>query len=175
MKDKHQRKEAALPYVYAALYDHTIAASLFQGAANSMAYAYPPNPMMSSARPYTHGYRCAPYTIPPRSHPTGIPTFVQQPQFHTMPLDIHHPAYAPHVFRTDYQSDLQIQSSTSPLSSLSVSSTGSDEVPTPLINHLSMPSVEVDNFRNYNINSSYETTLLKARKPKLFKPYTSED
>lgn len=217
MKDKRQRIAVAWPY--AAVYaDPTFAASLLQAAANSvgMPYGYAPNPMIpqmpviapqiqqsavsaAAAANHYYGYRYAPYPIPQRN-PTAVPPHAHShaPQLSTPPNGaLPHASYP--SFKSDFQNDI-MQSPASPLSSLSLSPTGSDKMSNPLKsdvplnggllmtaaaqikqeqynnNHSHHTSVHHQvNHHNNNNNNCDQTTLIKSEKPKLFKPYKSEE
>ncbi|XP_055307314.1 segmentation protein even-skipped-like [Sitodiplosis mosellana] len=179
MKDKRQRIAVAWPY--AAVYaDPNFAASLLQAAANSVSMPYyAPNPMIpqmpvipssqisaAAANPYTYGYRYSPYQIPHRN-PTSIPP-------HSLSSPLSTPPSGPIFSRGDLGNGLN-------------SSFGSDYLHSPSspLSPLSMSPVSEKNFQDsqppmlhqisHNNNNIGETTIIKSEKPKLFKPYKSEE
>lgn len=218
MKDKRQRIAVAWPY--AAVYaDPTFAASLLQAAANSvgMPYGYGPNPMLpqmqvmapqmqqsaavaaaAAANHYPYGYRYAPYPIPQRSAP-NVPHSHSQLAGNVAAAGYPMLAGIPHGYtplsipKTQTPPSESMQSPTSPLSSLSLSPTGSDKIVSPLKENghngllMTSPSAHIkqehiqshlNHHHHHHIQAAvaYEqTTLVKAEKPKLFKPYKSEE
>lgn len=210
MKDKRQRIAVAWPY--AAVYaDPTFAASLLQAAANSvgMPYGYPPSPMLpqmpvmpaqiqqsaavaaaaAANCHYPYGYRYAQYSVPQRNGPpmglthshlqpttvTGsanYPILSSVPHGYT-PLNIPKPQTPP--------SD-SMQSPASPLSSISLSPTGSDKMVHSQNGQIMSPSAHVKQetmvshqMANHHMSHFEQTTIVKNEKPKLFKPYKSEE
>lgn len=209
MKDKRQRIAVAWPY--AAVYsDPAFAASILQAAANSvgMPYGYPaspmmPNPMMPaqipqcaapttvSVPPSYSGYRYNPYQIPQRSAPMPpmpVAAMLQsmQPQTAAYPaaLTIPKPNTPPH----------DLQSSSSPHSTLSLSPAGSDHSKyldrslSPIRNPsggLLMTAIPQPQAQSTPISlsssassgsavSSVRVPTVTEPKPKLFKPYKTE-
>lgn len=163
MKDKRQRIAVAWPY--AAVYnDPAFAASLLQAAANSVGMPYyAPNPMipqlpviaptqLSQAGPnhYSYGYRYSPYGIPSQRNPTIIPSHA-----HSLPTPPNGLMFAQDLNNGLNCSDY-MPSPASPLSPLSLSPVS-------------------DSCHIQNNNDITETKLIKNEKPKLFKPYKSED
>ncbi|XP_055920067.1 segmentation protein even-skipped [Eupeodes corollae] len=133
MKDKRQRIAVAWPY--AAVYsDPAFAASILQAAANSvgMPYAYQPNPMlapamqpqMAAASAYS-GYRYTPYHIPPRAAPMQMPPTAQPLAYPTM-LGAIPQGYTQLTIPKPHTPPHDMQSSSSPHSTLSLSPAGSD-------------------------------------------------
>lgn len=205
MKDKRQRSTIVWPYhVYG---DPMLAASLLQAAAG-MSYGYPPNmlpqmPLIPStmqqaaaaaaaaaagAPPapghYGYGYRYAPYAIPQRNAatPGGMvdPAAVHQAamqQPSAYPLTIPH-GYPPQMGMPGKVE--HVQGPASPLSTLSLSPTGSDKLASPtkpdIHNGLLMTaaSVHANDSHLYHSTPLDQTTVVKTEKPKLFKPYKSE-
>lgn len=126
MKDKRQRIAVAWPY--AAVYaDPTFAASLLQAAANSVGMPYyAPNPMIPqipmiapsqipsvATNHYTYGYRYSPYQFPHiPSHTSPSPTSPSGTMFSRGDSELR--------LNTSHLGD-HLQSSTSPLSPLSLS------------------------------------------------------
>lgn len=197
MKDKRQRIAVAWPY--AAVYsDPAFAASILQAAANSvgMPYGYAPNPMLppvipaqipSAAQQFSYGYRYSPYHIPQRTAPMPIPpsAAAAAASYPTMlggipqgyhPLSIPKPQTPPH----------DLQSSSSPHSTLSLSPTGSDHG--KMYDSGSSP-IRSSSGIMHHMNQSHHGLLMTApstptsqqtilptvtEKPKLFKPYKSE-
>lgn len=180
--------------------------------------AYAPNPMIpqmpviaptqiqqaaaaAAANHYSYGYRYAPYPIPQRN-PTAVPPHAHS-QLSTPPNGAL-PNYSSNMFKSDFQSDI-MQSPTSPLSSLSLSPTGSDKLNNPLksdvplnggllmtaaaqikqeqqqqqqmLHHSHHTSAhhQINHHNNNNNNTCDQTTIIKSEKPKLFKPYKSEE
>ena len=179
MKDKRQRIAVAWPY--AAVYaDPNFAASLLQAAATSVSLPYyAPNPMIpqipmipppsipsAAANPYSYGHRYSPYHISHRN-PTSIP-----PHSFSSPLST--PPGGPIFTRGDLSNGLN-------------SSFGSDYLHSPSspLSPLSMSPVSEKNFQDsqphiihqisHNNNNIDGTTIIKSEKPKLFKPYKSEE
>lgn len=187
MKDKRQRIAVAWPY--AAVYaDPTFAASLLQAAANSVAmpYGYGPNPMIpqmpmigssqltatATADHYSYAYRYAPYSIPQRN-PVNIPASGHVTQL-TGPLPV-----SPVGLSNTHPAFLAMPSPTSPLSSISLSPTGSDpdhhhHHQLHNNNHSNIRNHQTSNHMHSDNKNEQITTLIKTEKPKLFKPYKSE-
>lgn len=192
MKDKRQRIAIAFPY-HAVYNDPVLATSLLQAAANSvgMSYGYPPNllpqiPFMATSMQqtavanspahYSYGYRYAPYAIPPRNAGIVDPQ-TQTIQSSAYSLGIPH-GYA-QIGMASTKGD-HTQGPASPLSTLSLSPSGSDKLSSPMKssaadihNGLLMTAPVHSNGDAHSYNSN-QTTILKSEKPKLFKPYKSE-
>lgn len=207
MKDKRQRIAVAWPY--AAVYsDPAFAASILQAAANSvgMPYGYPATTMMPpvmqaqmqqcaapttvSVPPSYSGYRYNPYQIPQRSvHMPPMPvaamlqSMQQQPQTpqYSAALTIPKPHTPPH----------DLQSSSSPHSTLSLSPAGSDHskyldrslspIRNPCGGLLMTAPQQTAQSTPISLSTSASSAVSSVRvatvtepKPKLFKPYKTE-
>lgn len=202
MKDKRQR--IAISWPYAAVYsDPAFAASILQACATSvsMPYGYPAAPIMPpvmqpqipqcaaptamSLQSSYSGYRYNPYQMPQRSAPmpqmpvtAAMIQSMQQPQatHYSAALSIPKLHTPPH----------DLQSSSSPHSSLSLSPAGSDNSKyldghlSPIGNSVdllnsppqSMP-ISLTKSPSSDISSVKEVTVTEP-KPKLFKPYKTE-
>ncbi|XP_055309375.1 segmentation protein even-skipped-like [Sitodiplosis mosellana] len=186
MKDKRQRIAVAWPY--AAVYaDPNFAASLLQAAANSVSMPYyAPNPMIpqmpvippsqipsAAANPYPYGYRYSPYQIPHRNA-MNIPAHSHASPLLTPPSGpIFTRGNLVNGLNTSFGSDY-LQSPSSPMSPLSlspVSDTNSQETQ----QHHQIIHHKNNHNNNNNNNNIGETTIIKSEKPKLFKPYKSEE
>lgn len=163
-----------------------------------------PTQMQQSAAvaAYSYGYRYAQYPIPPRSSANGVP---HAPHAHQIPQNLsHNPAYPVLNSMGQGYTPLSIpkvqtppselmESPTSPESSLSLSplSLASGKMNSPIkesnAHHgLLMTAPENNNHHtshqhqhtSHHIHhqTNYEqTTIVKSEKPKLFKPYKSEE
>lgn len=108
-------------------------------------------PTQISAAHYPYGYRYAPYSIPQTATPNES-----------------HLPYPSSVFKTDFQTDLTLQNRTSPLSSVSLSPTGSDK-----LNRSLEEQLQHYKYSQYAHPENYngKATIVKSDKQKLFKPY----
>lgn len=197
MKDKRQRIAIAFPY-HAVYNDPVLATSLLQAAANSvgMSYGYPPNllqqiPFMApqmqqmqqtasaavanSPGHYSYGYRYAPYAIPSRN------ASIVDPQTQSIPPSAYSlglPHSYPQISVANVKGD-HVQGPASPLSTLSLSPSGSEKLSSPLkaaneMHNGLLMTAPVHSASEVQSYVSNQNTIVKTEKPKLFKPYKSE-